>query len=170
MIEVTTIEYPNNLGSFHTTVVWGKNGCMRESLDASVSIATFKRDNPRVDHTETVYNVTRNIFKAVNAKDEELVRVEFDGTAKQPFILGATITSYFVNDRGRYVFRMSFDGQAPRDVYASSRVSDVDVSPKAVGSTIESISIIDLGDRRIVRCYSGRKAILTYEESKGEKE
>lgn len=165
MIEVTTIEYPNDPGSFHTTVTWGKDGCIRVSLDDSVFVATFKRDNPRVDHTETVYNFTRNIFKALNAKDEELVRVEFDGTAKQPYILGAVITSYFINDRGRYVFRMSFDGQAPRDVYASSRVSDVDVSPKAVGSAIESISIVDLGDRRVVRCYSGRKAILTYEEA-----
>lgn len=170
MIEIATIEYPNDPGSFQTTVTWGKDGCMRESLDYSVFVATFKRDNPRVDHTETIYNVTRNVFKALNAKDEELVRVEFDGTAKQPYILGAVITSYFVNDRGRYVFSVSFDGQAPRDVYASSRVSDVDVSPKAVGSTIESVSIVDLGDRRVVRCYSGRKAILTYEESKGERE
>lgn len=164
MIEVTTIEHPNDPGRFQTVATWGKNGCKCESLDGSVFVATFKRDNPQVDHTEVVYNVTRNIFKALNAKDEELVRVEFDGTAKQPYILGAAITSYFINDRGRYVFRVSFDGQAPRDVYASSRVSDVDVSPKAVGSIIESISIVDLGDRRLVRCYSGRKAILTYEE------
>lgn len=166
MIEVTTLERPDNLGSFHTTVKWGENGCMRESLDDSVFVATFKRDNPRVDHTETAYDLTRNVFKALNAKDEELVRVEFDGTAKQPYILGAVITSYFVNDRGRYVFRVSFDGQAPRDLYASPRVSDVDVSPKAVGSTIESVSIVDLGDRRVVRCYSGRKAVLAYEEAK----
>lgn len=165
MIEVTTVERPNYPGSFHTTVTWGKNGCMRESLDDSVFVATFKRDNPRVDHTETVYTVTRNIFKALNAKDEELVRVEFDGTAKQPFILGGTIISYFTNDRGRYVFRVSFSCQAPRDVYASPRVSNVDVSHKAAGSTIESVSIVDLGDRRVVRCYSGRKAILTYEEA-----
>ena len=169
MIEITTIEYPNDLGHFHTTVAWGKNGCMRESLDDSVFVATFKRDNPRVDHTETVYTTTRNVFKALNAKDEELVRVEFDGTARQPYILGGAVVSYFLNDRGHYVFRVSFDGQAPRDVYASSRVSNVDVSPKAVGSTIESVSIVDLGDRRLVRCYSGRKAILTYEERTGER-
>lgn len=169
MIEITTIEYPNDPGHFHTTVTWSKNRCVRESLDDSVFVATFKRDNPRVDHTETVYNATRNIFKVLNAKDEELVRVEFDGTARQPFILGGAITSYFLNDRGRYVFRMSFDGQAPRDVYASSRVSNIDVSPKAAGSPIESVSIVDLGDRRVVRCYSGRKTILTYEERKGER-
>ena len=165
MIEVTTVEYPNDLGHFQTVVTWGKDGCMRESLDDSVFVATFKRDNPRVDHTETAYTVTRNIFKALNAKDEELVRVEFDGTAKQPFILGATLVSYFLNDRGRYIFRVSFDGQAPRDVYASSQVSNIDVSLEAVRSTIESVSIVDLGDRRIVRCYSGCKAILTYEEA-----
>lgn len=165
MIEIATIEYPNDFGRFQTVVMWGKNGCMHKSLDDSVSVATFKRDNPQIDHTETVYTFIRNVFKAVNAKDEELVRVEFDGTAKQPFILGAVITSYLVNDSGRHVFRMSFDGQAPRDVYASPRVSNVDVSPKAIGSTIESVSIIDLGDRRIARCYSGRKAILTYEEA-----
>lgn len=168
MIEVTTIEYPNDPGSFQTRITWGKNGRVRESLDYSVFVATFKRDNPQVDHTETVYTITRNVFKALNAKDEELVRVEFDGTAKQPFILGGAITSYFVNDRGRYVFRMSFDGQAPHDVYTSPRVSDVDVSHKAIGSVIESISIVDLGGRRIARCYSGRKAILTYEERERE--
>lgn len=166
MIDIATTEYPNDVGRFRTVVTWGENGCNRESLDDSVFVATFKRDNPRVDHTETVYTATRNIFKALNAKDEELVRVEFDGTARQPYILGAAITSYFVNDRGQYVFRVSFDGQAPRDVYASSRVSNVDVSLKAVGSTIESISIVDLGDIRVVRCYSGRKAVLTYEEAK----
>lgn len=168
MIEIMTIECPNDLGHFQTVVKWGKNGCMHESLDDSVSVAMFKCDNPQADHTETTYNATRNVFKVLNAKDEELVRVEFDGTARQPYILGAAITSYFVNDRGRYVFRVSFDGQAPRDVYASPRVSNVDVSPKAVGSVIESISIVDLGDKRIVRCYRGRKVILSYEESKGE--
>lgn len=167
MIEVTTIERPSDLGSYQTVVRWGRNGCMCESLDDSVSTATFKRDNPQADHTETTYNSTRNIFKLLNAKDEELVRVEFDGTARHPYILGAAITSYFVNDRGRYVFRVSFDGQAPRDVYASPRVSDVDVSPKAIGSVIESLSIVDLGEKSVVRCYSGRKAILTYVESKG---
>lgn len=169
MIEITTIEWPNNPGHFHTVVAWGEDGCMYEVLDDSVFVATFKRDNPRVDHTETVYTTLRNVFKALNANDEELVRVEFDGTAKQPYILGAVITSYFVNDRGRYVFRLSFGGQAPRDVYASHLVSDVDVSPKAVGATIESVSIVNLGDRRVVRCCSGRKAILTYEERKGER-
>lgn len=46
----------------------------------------------------------------------------------------------------------------------------VDVSPKVVGSAIESVSIIDLGDRRVVRCYSGREVVLTYEERKGDKE
>ena len=154
-----------------TVRFYNADGCefMTLTSDDSVFVATFKRDNPRVDHTETVYTLTRNVFKALNAKDEELVRVEFDGTAKQPFVLGGAIASYFINDRGRYVFRISFDGQAPRDVYASPRVSDVDVSPKAVGSTIESISIVDLGDKRVVRCYSGRKAILTYVESKGER-
>lgn len=165
MIEVKTVECPNDLGRFQTVVSWGENGCMSESLDDSVFVATFKRDNPRVDHTRTVYTATRNVFKALNAKDEELVRVEFDGTAKQPYFLGATIVSYFLNDRGQYVFRMSFDGQAPRDVYSSSRVSDIDVNPKAVHSTIESVSIVDLGDKRIVRCHNGRKTILTYEEA-----
>ena len=165
MIDITTTECPNDPWRFRTVVKWGKNGCMCEALDDSVFTATFKRDNPQVDHTETVYNATRNVFKALNAKDEELVRVEFDGKAKQPFILGATLVSYFLNDRGRYVFRVSFDGQAPRDVYASSWMSNIDVNPKAVRSTIESVSIVDLGDRRVVRCYSGRKAILTYEEA-----
>ena len=166
MVEITTIERSNDSGSFQTVVAWGENGCMRESLDDSVFVATFKRDNPRVDHTETAYNLTRNVFKALNAKDEELVRVEFDGTAKQPYILGAVLTSYYLDDRGRYVFRLSFDGQVPRDVYTSPRVSDVDVSPEVIGSTIESVSIVDLGDRRVVRCYSGRKAVLAYEEAK----
>ena len=169
MIEVKTIERSHDPGLFQTVVTWGKNGCMRESLDDSVFVATFKRDNQKVDHTETTYNVTRNIFKMLNAKDEELVRVEFDGTARQPYILGGTLTSYIINDRGRYVFRLSFDGQAPRDVYESPRVSNVDVSPKAIGSVIDSVSIIDLGDKRIVRCYSGRKVVLSYEESTGER-